>query len=208
MRQVLDIDPRLGYIDQEESSIFPSIVTLSGEIDEEVSTNFRRQLEAAEAIAGCSKQGVIPICIDSYGGDVYAMMSIIDAIDACRIPVATIVEGKAMSAAATIFSCGTPGFRFMGPSATLMIHRAQTGSKGNTETLESDYREIKRMDDLDLMRLAKNAGKQKKFFLSMIRKVGNSDVFLDAKRCKELGITDHIRIPTFRTVIKLYHEFS
>ena len=51
-------------------------------------------------------QPVLPIIIDSYGGQVYSLMSMISDIKHSRIPVATIVQGKAMSCGAILFSFG------------------------------------------------------------------------------------------------------
>ena len=49
-------------------------------------------------------QPVIPIVIDSYGGQVYSLMAMISEIEHAELPVATIVEGKAMSCGAILFS--------------------------------------------------------------------------------------------------------
>ena len=51
-----------------------------------------------------SGQDIIPIVIDSYGGQVYSLMSMISAIRASELPVSTIVEGKAMSCGVVLFS--------------------------------------------------------------------------------------------------------
>ena len=69
-----------------------------------------------------SGQPIIPIIIDSYGGQVYSLMSMISDIKHSRIPVATIVQGKAMSCGAILFSFGAEGMRYMDPDATVMIH--------------------------------------------------------------------------------------
>ena len=40
-------------------------------------------------------QPIVPVIIDSYGGQVYSLMSMISDIKHSRIPVATITQGKA-----------------------------------------------------------------------------------------------------------------
>ena len=67
-------------------------------------------------------QPVLPVIIDSYGGQVYSLMSMISNIKHSRIPVATIIEGKAMSCGAILFSFGEEGMRYIDPDATVMIH--------------------------------------------------------------------------------------
>ena len=82
-------------------------------------------------------QPVLPIIIDSYGGQVYSLMSMISDIKHSKIPIATIVQGKAMSCGAILFSFGTDGYRFMDPHATLMIHDVSSGQLGKVEEVNS-----------------------------------------------------------------------
>ena len=82
-------------------------------------------------------QPVLPIIIDSYGGQVYSLMSMISDIKYSRIPIATIVQGKAMSCGAILFSFGVDGMRYMDPDATLMIHDVSAGQHGKVEELKA-----------------------------------------------------------------------
>jgi len=60
-------------------------------------------------------QPYIPVIIDSYGGQVYSLMSMISDIKHSKVPVATIAQGKAMSCGAILFSFGAEGHRYMDP---------------------------------------------------------------------------------------------
>ena len=82
------------------------------------------------ALAHSTGQKVIPVVIDSYGGQVYSLMSMIAAIESAELPVATIVEGKAMSCGAVLLSFGEQGMRFADPHATVMIHDVSSGGYG------------------------------------------------------------------------------
>ena len=82
-------------------------------------------------------QPVIPIVIDSYGGQVYALMTMISAIKHSEVPIATIVEGKAMSCGAVLFTFGETGMRYMDPDATLMIHDVSSMDWGKVEELKA-----------------------------------------------------------------------
>ena len=81
-----------------------------------------KEFSAKMALAHNTGQKVIPIVIDSYGGQVYSLMSMISNIRMSEVPVATIIEGKAMSCGAILFSFGEDGMRYMDKDATLMIH--------------------------------------------------------------------------------------
>ena len=82
-------------------------------------------------------QPVLPVIIDSYGGQVYSLMSMISDIKHSRIPVATIVQGKAMSCGAILFSFGAEGMRYMDPDATVMIHDVSSMDRGKVEEIKA-----------------------------------------------------------------------
>jgi len=88
--------------------------------------------EFAEKIASAHNTGqsVIPVIIDSYGGQVYSLMSMIASIKSSELPIATIVEGKAMSCGVILFSCGTEGYRYITEDATIKIHDVSSASWG------------------------------------------------------------------------------
>ena len=86
-------------------------------------------------------QPVVPVIIDSYGGQVYSLMSMISDITHYNIPVATIVQGKAMSCGALLFSFGAEGYRYMDPDATLMIHDVSSMKCGKVEEVKAGAEE-------------------------------------------------------------------
>lgn len=109
----------------------PVIIRLS-KFDESNAKAF----SAAMMKAQNTGQPVVPVIIDSYGGQVYSLMSMISDIKNSRIPVATIVQGKAMSCGAILFSFGTDGYRYMDPDATLMIHDVSSMGWGKSRRLK------------------------------------------------------------------------
>ena len=100
------------------------------------------------SLAHCTGQEIIPIVIDSYGGQVYSLMRMIGAIKASRLPVATIVEGKAMSCGAILFSFGEEGKRYMDPHATVMIHDVSSGAIGKIEEIKANAKESERLSKI------------------------------------------------------------
>ena len=105
------------------------IIIRVNKFDEKSATDFATKM----ALAHNSGQQVIPIVIDSYGGQVYSLMSMVAAIEASDLPVATIVEGKAMSCGAVLLTFGEQGMRFAAPNATVMIHDVSSGGHGKIE---------------------------------------------------------------------------
>jgi len=209
MRYIINSDPRLGIEEPWNLTCTPEIIYFRGEINEETASNFRRDLEVAEGNALNAGQKILPICIDSFGGDIYSLLSMIDAVDAIdpNITIATVIEGKAMSAAAAFATCGHAGHRYMGPLATMMIHSASGGSEGTVEAVVNDTRELKRLYDMALDRMARNCNLKKDFFLKKIKENG-PEWYIKAKEAKKVGLISHIGIPVMRVKITATHEFG
>lgn len=178
------------YIKEIELRQNPVIVTVN-EFTEESAQKFNSEMSMAQN----SGQKIIPIEIDSYGGQVYALMSMISSIKSSRIPVATIVQGKAMSCGAILASFGTEGYRYMSEHSTMMIHDVSSGAFGKIEELKSDVRETERLNDIVYKMMAHNCGKPEDYFTKIIHQRGHSDWFLDANTAKEHNIINHIKLP-------------
>ena len=99
-----------------EMRVAPVIITVR-DFDEENANSFIKEI----GLAHNTGQPIIPVVIDSYGGDVYALNRMIDAIKHSELPVATIVEGKAMSCGAILMTFGTKGYRYCNSDATVMM---------------------------------------------------------------------------------------
>ena len=202
MKYKIEIDPRIKTQDPEKYWDLPAIITFSGQFGEEESRKFIDEFKAAEDHALRSKQPVLPIVIDSYGGDVYALLGMIDTIKNCSIPVATIVEGKAMSCGAVLFSCGTEGYRFIGDNATVMIHEVSSVSWGKNEDIKANAKETDRLNNLLFRLMAKNVGKQDHYFIDLLHQNKNVDLFFDAEDCRKHNLANKVGIPKFDISVK------
>ena len=153
-------------------------------------------------------QTVIPVVIDSYGGQVYSLMSMISAIKHAEIPVATIVEGKAMSCGAILFSFGEQGMRFMDPDATLMIHDVSSMDMGKVEELKAGALEADRLNSIVYTMMAQNCGKAEDYFMKIIDKKKHADWFLDPKQAKRHGLANHLRVPKINIEVSVDINFE
>lgn len=169
----------------------PVIITVN-EFNEESA----REFQAAMCLAHNSGQSIVPVQIDSYGGDVYALLSMISAIKNAELPVATIIQGKAMSCGAILGSLGTKGHRYIDPDATVMIHDVSSVSWGKVEDLKASVRETERLQAKVLEMMSENCDKEKDYFADLIHSKGRADWFLEAEEAKSHGLVDHIRVPT------------
>lgn len=138
---------------------------------------------------------VIPITITSYGGEVTALLAMLDTISTATKPVATIGSGAAMSCAAVLLSAGTKGYRFASPDIEIMIHEISAGVRGSHSDIQNDAAQTKRLNHRFLRILANNSNKSLKYIKDKMKKSGNVDWYLDANEAKLLGIIDTIGIP-------------
>ena len=153
-------------------------------------------------------QKVIPVVIDSYGGQVYSLMAMISAIQNAELPVATIVEGKAMSCGAILFSFGEDGRRFMDPNATVMIHDVSSMDMGKVEELKAGANEADRLNDIVYKMMAQNCGKKDDYFMKIVDKKKHADWFLDAKEAKKHGLANHLRVPKINISVDVNIDFE
>lgn len=171
----------------------PVIITVN-EFNEETANEFATLMSAAQNTG----QKVVPVVIDSFGGQAYSLLSMISSIKSSKIPVATIVKGKAMSCGALLSSFGEEGLRFMDKDATMMIHDISSMAFGKVEELKSDAREAERLNKKVFTMMARNCGKPDDYFVNLIHDKGHADWYLDAVEAKEHNITQHLRVPSLK----------
>ena len=195
MHYITDISPLIKEIELRQD---PTIITVN-EFDEESAKKFQDQM----CVAQNSGQKVIPVEIDSFGGQVYSLMSMIASIKASRVPVATIVQGKAMSCGAILSTFGADGLRFMDKDATMMIHDVSSYAFGKVEELKADARESERLNKKVYRMMAENCGKPEDYFTNLIHDKGHADWFLEADEALTHGLIDHIGIPTLEIKVSV-----
>ncbi len=169
----------------------PVIITVN-KFDEESAKEFRTKV----AMAHNTGQKIIPVVIDCYGGQVYSLMSMISTIKNSVLPFSTIIEGKAMSCGAVLFSFGEDGLRFMDKDATVMIHDVSSMDWGKVEELKAGAAEADRLNQKIYTMMARNCGKKDDHFLKIVDKKKHADWFLDADECKKHNMANHLRLPT------------
>jgi len=192
---IYDIDPYL-HLKPEEVLEIPKSVYVNN-FDEEAVKVFIEDMNKAQS----TSQPIIPVYIDSYGGDVYALMAMIDIIKLSEKPVATICMGKAMSCGAVLLACGTKGHRYISPNATVMIHDVSSFSEGKSEEIKADAAETDRLQKMFYKILDKECERKDGYFDKLVFNKGRSNLYLDAEQCLKHGLADEIKIPKFNVEI-------
>jgi ATP-dependent Clp endopeptidase proteolytic subunit ClpP len=146
---------------------------------------------------------IIPIYIDSFGGDVYSLLAMLDIISTSVKPVATIALGKAMSCGSILLACGSTGLRFVGPHATVMIHDVATISFGKIEELKSDVGEAERLNIKIFELLNEKCGQPKGYFQKFVAEKKHTNWYLESKEVLKHGLADHVGLPVIDSLFNL-----
>jgi ATP-dependent Clp protease protease subunit len=136
----------------------------------------------------CNPNTDINLNIASYGGDVYAMLGLVDYIRGLDVKVNTNCVGTCMSAAAVLLASGT-GTRSMTKHSTVMIHEGSTFEAGRNTDVKKGVEHIGELQK-DINKLLEKVTKKDSRFWELTQR---NDTYLDAKKCLQYGIIDKIK---------------
>jgi len=200
MRFEIDVDNAIKEFKMRHD---PVIIRVN-KFNEESAKEFSTQISKAHL----SGQTFIPIVIDSYGGQVYSLMSMIADLESATLPIVTVVSGKAMSCGAILFSFGDEGMRFMDKNATVLIHDVSTFAGGKIEELKADTEQADKLNKTVYQMMAKNCGKRPNYFFDIVHKRGHADWYLSAKEAQDHNLANTLGMPTFRISVGTEFELE
>lgn len=102
--------------------------------------NMLRSFQQVNAECLGAGQPILPIFIESYGGNVDIMSGVLSVMDYGRsngLKYSTVVNGRAMSAGAMIWLYGDNDMRFIGSCGKLMLHHAATIAGGKLPEIKT-----------------------------------------------------------------------
>ena len=147
------------------------------------------------------------IWINSNGGDVLAAIESINLIKSSPIPVVTIINGCAESAALLIAMAGHR--RLIFESSWGMAHHFSTSMEGNYHELIDSVKHNNLLHHL-MMELFKKHSKLSEKEIDA-KLLGRKHTWLDANELKKMGLVDEIiKLNPFRihgTIIVIDHRF-
>ena len=162
------------------------------EITRELALNFSIELKKLEKKLLCmSIQFDIPvpeikIHINSEGGDLFAGLSMSDAIRICKVPVTTIIEGEAASAA-TIISV-VADKRMITKNSHMLIHQMSTSFWGKYNEFLDEMKNQKTL--MDIMKKIYN--KYTNITIKELNVCLKKDIYWTPEYCLENGLVDEI----------------
>jgi ATP-dependent protease ClpP protease subunit len=164
------------------------------------------KVEKAISDAHQVHQPILPIVIDSTGGCAYSLLAISEMIRESHIKIATIVESRALSCGAILFTCGHQGYRFIGQNGIIAIHDVRSSNAGKVEDIKADARESDRINNILYEMMAKNCGQEKDYFKNLVHENSHADLYFTAEDCIKHNIANHIKVPKLKIKVKVEYE--
>lgn len=131
----------------------------------------------------------IKLYINSYGGDVYSGLALVNIIKNSKTPIYTIAIGACMSAALQIWLAGHK--RFVSKNSTLLFHDISSGGcTCKTEDIRQDLKECERLREIFIGEIIEKSTKVTREMLDEVIK-SRTDWYIPADEAIELGLANH-----------------
>lgn len=164
-------------------------ILINGDIDED---SIERVVVQINKMSVQSPKTPITLLVNSAGGYVYEMHSIVDTMQHTKTPITTVAMGKVMSAAFDIFLAGD--YRISGQNAIFMMHGGHDDLGQITmvnQISESEFNA--KLIDRHARYYASRTTVTHKEWLELI--YSNKDVYFFPEEAKKMGILHDILEP-------------
>ena len=130
----------------------------------------------------------IKLIINSFGGEVFSGLALIDVIDSSQTPIHTICHGTAMSMALIIYAAGH--HRIASKYSTFMYHEAAYELNGKVAFHKQELKETERVDKIcDAYLISKTKLTQK---VLQPHRDRLAEWYFDVKVAQKYGLVDEI----------------
>jgi len=145
-----------------------------------------REMRICQIDKGLSEPPRIFLHINSYGGVIFDGLAAMDEILKCDVPITTVVDGCAASAATFMSVVGE--HRQINRNAYMLIHQLASGVWGKYANI-LDHKE--NMDEL-MKKIKEIYEKYTKVPAKQLNEILKRDLWWDAKKCLKYGLVDEI----------------
>ncbi|MGE3076369.1 MAG: ATP-dependent Clp protease proteolytic subunit [Dehalococcoidia bacterium] len=132
----------------------------------------------------------ISMYIHSPGGVITAGLAIYDTMQLIEPAVSTIAVGQTASMATVLLCAGAKGKRFALPNATVHMHQALGGARGQASDIEIAAKEILRNNEIIRNIIASHTGQP----VERVTRDFDRDFYLDAQGAKDYGFVDELLV--------------
>jgi len=171
----------------------PFNVFLDGNIGDQKTSQIIKELifwENQNLLSAIKRGPVYPIIlhVNSFGGDVYDTLSIIDTMKGLETPVVTYCSGKAMSGAALVFLAGKKGHRLLSRNGWIMIHEVSSLLSGPLSKIKHTGNHLGKLQRQLENQISQLSGIE----IKKIRCLLKEDQYYNAKESIKNGLADRI----------------
>jgi len=130
----------------------------------------------------------ISMYIHSPGGVITAGLAIYDTMQLIEPDVSTIAVGQTASMATVLLCAGAKGKRYALPNATVHMHQALGGARGQAVDIEIAAKEILRNNEIIRNIIASHTGQP----VERVTRDFDRDFYVDAEGAREYGFVDEL----------------
>ena len=130
----------------------------------------------------------ISMYIHSPGGVITSGLAIYDTMELIEPAVSTSAVGMTASMGTVLLCAGAKGKRFALPNATVHMHQALGGARGQASDIEIAAKEILRNNEIVRGIISKHSGQP----MEKVTKDLDRDYYLDAQGAMEYGLVDEL----------------
>jgi len=127
--------------------------------------------------------------LTTNGGCVHSALSIIDTIQALKVPVDTVIEGMVASAGTLISLAGER--RYIMPNAFALLHEVRSGFWGKMSSINEEIMNLKKVTSV----ITEYYIARTKITRKLIDKILKKDLIWDAAECVRRGVADEVYNP-------------
>lgn len=128
----------------------------------------------------------IRLHIHSFGGSIFAGIAGMEAIRKCRVPVHTIVDGCAASAATFLSVVGD--HRIMHEQSYMLIHQLSSVMWGKFQEFEDEMKNLKELMDMIKRTYLRHA----KIPAKKLEAILKHDLWFSSRKCLRYGLVDEV----------------
>jgi ATP-dependent Clp protease protease subunit len=129
--------------------------------------------------------------ITSDGGDLFAGFYAVDIIKSSPVPIYTVVEGSAVSAASLMACVGVK--RFMTRNSYILIHQLSSGVVGNFHEIKDNFEnDSTLMENINKIYIENS---NKKLNKKLLKDILDHDKYWDFDTCIKYGLVDDVYNP-------------
>jgi ATP-dependent protease ClpP protease subunit len=161
----------------------------SGEFDEGMLESF---IDFYNDVVGGNYKNAI-IYIDSIGGDISVVNSMLSLIELTPVTFHTTAIGSALSCGLYLLVGGD--VRYATDRAQLMYHATSLETFGDLKSLKEEINRHLVLSNKMTEKFAAKTKKDAEWWDSQPSKADSKEFWMDAKKAKSLGVIDHIGIP-------------